>query len=189
MRKALPVNRTPCFQALSLHLFRSSFFLLAVLLLLFPALAARAQGPGMHPGQSDNFSATGLTSGAGDAGNEQASLNTWAVHNNTGVVGASSTPSGWSVTYVASKGFTVTCPSTAAVGTVSAGTGYTVSYCTRVVVGPDTSSYTGPVATFEITTPPAKPGLRPGPAYDWETSVGGVNLANGNKLTSIPVVG
>ena len=147
----------------------------------------------MHPGQSDNFSATGLTSGAGDAGNEQASLNTWAVHNNTGVVGASSTPSGWSVTYVASKGFTVTCPSTAAVGTVSAGTGYTATYCTSykitLVGDSDIETDSGPAANFDITNPPAKPGARPGPAYDWETSVGGVNLANGNKLTSIPVVG
>ncbi len=189
MRKALPVNRTLCFQALGLRLLHSSFFLLAVLLLLFPVLAARAQNPGMHPGQSDNFSMTFTSNRAGAGGYQQQSVGTWSILSPSGSgVADSNSPGGWSVSYNRSTGFSVSCPSNAA-----AGTGYTATYCTsyKITVSGDSDIETdsGPAALFDITTPPAKPGLRPGPAYGWEASAAGVNLANGNKLTSIPIVG
>ncbi len=190
MRKALPVNRTPRLQALGLRPFHSSFFLFAFLLLLFPALAARAQNPGMHPGQSDNFPATFTSNNAGWVGYGAQSVGTWSILSPTNSrVADSNSPNGWSVSYSPSTGFSVTCPNLSSL----AGTGYTATYCKSykitVIGDSDIETDSGPAAAFDVSNPPAKPGARPGPAYGWEASVAGVNLANGNKLTSIPIVG
>ncbi len=148
------------------------------------APAAFAQAPQSYPG---NTIKAGAIPGA-DAGDGSGNTKTWYV-GGPGVSVESSAPggtAGWSVSLLNGV-FTIGIPASAPAGS------YTVSYCTSATFsnsdGVDTENYRGYHASFAVQAlPPAKPAAG-NPAFSWQGSVAGVNTGNGNKTTTLPLVG
>ena len=137
-----------------------------------------AQNPQAYPGQTVVVGGTsGSDGGAGTA-------KSWFIRSTTGFYVDSTTSSGWAVS-LSNAGLSIIVPISAAAGS------YTVSYCTADIYNSktDTDTYRGYHATFTILTlPPTRPAAGT-PAFTWQGSVAGVNTGNGNKTTTLPIVG
>ena len=112
------------------------------------------------------------------------------VAQNENADGSAGATNGWSVSLTTAKvdGNTVyylkvTPPAGIAVGSYSATYYYQSSYNAKLEAD-IFSGYGSP-----LVVPPTLPGSRPGAAYSYEASAAGVNLINGNKQTSVPIVG
>ena len=111
-------------------------------------------------------------------------LNHWYLGSETGINNQTNAH-GWFVSYSPADGFTVTVPRNAAPEN-----NVSVGLCTGTSGSGETRTVYGPTATVDIvTTPAARPPDAPGPAYAWQGAVGGVNTGNGNKMTTLPLVG
>ncbi len=97
-------------------------------------------------------------------------------------------PNGWAVnSYTNTAAITV--PATAATGQYTVQQG--IKFKRHVPNGEqDYDVYSVFTAVFQVVTaPPTMPVSAPGPAFSWQGSVAGVNTGNGNKLTTVPIVG
>ncbi len=151
-------------------------------MLLFGASAALAQAPPAYPGTSSTLTNT-YQGSAGD-GN---ALNTWSISGpSVSVYSSDVDTKGWGVSRSGNV-LSVSVPTNAPLGGP-----YTATYATtsRYITGQaDYYIYSGPCAQFQVVNPPsAKPTLG-NPAFSWQGSVGGVNTGNGNKTTTLPIVG
>jgi len=112
-------------------------------------------------------------------------VNHWYLGSETGTNNQTNAH-GWLVSYTPAAGFTVTVPNgTAPEQNVS------LSFCTKTTGStPDTAAAYGPTATVDIVaTPAAHPPDAPGPPRAWQGAVSGINTGNGNKITTLPLVG
>jgi len=162
-----------------IHVFAALACLLASLSF---ASFAFAQAPPVYAGSTMTVSAANQSRGGGDPGD----VGDWRISGPNGLYIDSSSPGGWNVSEDLYH-LTISAPLTAPLGN------YTAFYVTSTHFynRPEPGYYTdiGPGATFTVVAaPPTKPA--PGnPAFGWQGSVGGVNTGNGNKTTTLPIVG
>ena len=141
--------------------------------LLLMRLPARADSNPILPnGGTATFAPTGYNDNAGG-------LRICAITNSAGTgVASTGSPGAWTLSYDTTKSlFKVTAPA----GTTP--DRYTITYG-QSGTG---DTFSGPYATFTIA--PVRPLSHPGAPFAWEGGSGGVNLGNGNMLTSVPLVG
>ncbi len=98
--------------------------------------------------------------------------------------GVSGTAPGWNLTYNGrTHGLTVTVPANAPRGD------YTTAHVTGGTGSGDFYVSYGYQAYFRVVDPPPTKPLPGSPAFSWQGSVAGVNTGNGNKTTTLPIVG
>ena len=141
---------------------------------------ASAQNPQLYyTGYSQNFPATVLLDDLGGG-----AINQWGLGSETGINNQTNAH-GWRVSYSPANGFTVTVPRGAAPAN-----NVSVSMCTNITGSGENRTAYGPTATVDIVaTPAAHPPAAPGPSRAWQGAAGGVNTGNGNKITTLPLVG
>jgi len=112
----------------------------------------------------------------------------WLVKSGYSIIASDASPSGWTVSDSGNQ-ITISAPASATLGS-----NYTVGYGLRRVhhtfqgeiTGDD---YIGPIAAFQILDPPPARPAYGMPAFSWQGTVAGVNTGNGNKTTTLPIVG
>ena len=165
------------------HPFRILATLFCLVNLLAFAPSAFAQAPPVYAGSTTTVSAVKHSAGGTDPND----VGTWWINGPNGLRIDSSAPGGWNVS-PSGQQLAITAPATGPYGS------YTAFYVTSThfYTSPEPGGYTdnGFQSTFNVVpAPPAKPVAAPGPAFSWQGSVAGVNTGNGNKLTSVPLVG
>jgi len=150
-------------------------------MLLLVASAAFAQSPPAYPGTA-NVVVVSTGPQAWDYG-----VSDWIISGPASPTNAS--PGGWAVT-VSGNSLTVTVPATAPLGE------YTVDYGGKYLYtkgsaanGTDQQYYSVTSGAFRVVIPPPTKPAPGNPAFGWQGSVAGVNTGNGNKTTTLPIVG
>lgn len=139
-----------------------------------------AQTPPAYPGNDTAFPAS-----FGSADSNAGTNGSWDIEG----PGVSGTPTGWNVTCTgttkSNHTMTITVPASLPISSYG-------SYYASYVTGYTTSGggySTGYTCNFQVVAAP--PTLPPAgnPAFSWQGTVAGVNTGNGNKTTTLPIVG
>ena len=144
------------------------------------ASAAFGQAPPVYPGTSQAVPLTSIGDEGGPLPHYWSIVGTGV--NESGPLGTTSA-AGWAVS-ATGKSYSIKAPANAPVAN-----GYNFSIGTYATGRGDTYINYSNSGTFNVVNPPPTKPAPGNPAFGWQGSVAGVNTGNGNKTTTLPIVG